>query len=256
MENVLSKIVLGAVVIILLGSFLMPIIEDSLDYPVDYDNEDGQKEFVLTDTFSLSTGTVNDADLSTLTPDFGLVVTDKFIAIAYSGGSSWGAWSYLTADGQNLQGSLTVVDGAYTINSTNPVSGTIEWALIPAINGTYSFYGSGASFVATMSDTVYSVATSSANYGVTSGSISDQTTAFKRVSGESVPTYVAELTYSAIEDTNAFRVEGKTSDNVAYVIAPVDVVVMEEFNGSALLFAIPVILILAVLMAFVTRIKW
>lgn len=257
MENKISLVITAVVAIIMIGALLMPIINDAGSHNVSYTNEEGQKEFVLSDSFTLSGGLVNDVSLGTLTPDFGLVVSDQFVAVAYGSGSEWGLWSYLTKDGQNVQGSLTVTDGEYTINSATPISGTLEWALIPAVNGTHSFYNTGTSFVATLNDTVYTVANSSANYGVTFGSIADQTTAFKVVSGESTPSYVAELVYSAIDDTNAFEVEGRTSDNAAFVIAPIDVTYSAELNDSAsgLLYAIPVLLIVGLLVMFVARIR-
>lgn len=250
--------------IIIVGSVLVPIIQTSQTATVDYTNDPATKRLEYVTSFYADTGTLNDSDLSEFSTSINplVIITSDFIAVSYSTDSSWGRW---TALGYNSDTSsnfkldspiITVEDLNYTItNVGNTVThtGTLEWALIPDNDGSMYVINSttNTARVAIDADDIITASWGGSSYGVTIGSLTDQTTLFKITNNEVVSDYVTTIQYTVNEGGYSANVSSKTSDNVQYVIVPVVAEYKDNIPGVSILNAIPVIVIVSLLFAAV-----
>lgn len=261
-----NKIIAGLiglfVCVLMVGSALVPIIQNSQTVTVDYTNDPATKRLEYATSFYAATGAVNDSDLSefptSITPL--VIITSDFVAISYSSASSWGPWTVLgynsdTSENYKVESSIiTVEDLDYTItNVGNTVThtGTLEWALIPDNDGSMYVINSttNTARVDIDADDIITASWGGSSYGVTTGSLTDQTTLFKITSNEVVSDYVTTIQYTVNEDGYYANVSSKTSDNVQYVIVPVVAEYKENISGVSILNAIPVVVIISLLLA-------
>lgn len=256
-KKIISVIFVVSVAIIVIGGLMMPIINDT-DHSVKYHNEPDGLRFDKADTFTATTGYINDVGLDAFGSGPVVLFTDKFVGVAHKG-TEWGVWTFFPDTGVGrITGSLSVTAGEYTITPTTgtATTGQITMALIPSINGAYGLIGTGNYRVVASSE-IYTVGYASSNYGVSVGTYDNQTTVFKVVDAAPVEGFDVELQYSVVKDTTAYDLEGKDVTDTMYVIAPLDVTYSQSLGAAAegLIFAIPIILICALLVAVVAAFR-
>lgn len=267
----IPTLIIGIVVaIIVVASVLVPAINDASWKETTAQNDTGYFRMEWSKDFDLTTGYINETALTDIegTDDtMAIVLTDKFIAIAYASGGTFQAWSVMTptvSGGQTTVSTVTSVEvdgGAYTITANDEAleTGTITWGLIMDDEGSMIRVGSVSdSAKVNTSSIIVSYATTSSDYGVSYGTLNSNVQCFKCISRAVDTTFTPVIVSSAITDTTAYSITNKTSGaNPQYTIAPYECVYSEKRTDGyiPILAAIPLMVIAAILLAAVSLIR-
>lgn len=255
------------VVLILTLTILVPIIDTTSERQITVTNEVTDKRFDQVDSFTADTGAINGESITLPTSLTPLVIfTDKFVLVAYANGGAWEQWTYLGLDKNNEKKVVdspivTVEDLHYIVTNSSDAeiaSGTLEFAFIPSENGSYYMINSGYGTVADDSISIYTVAYGGSNYGVTYGTLETQVTKFRISDSTYVPSYSAELTYYPNNEQDSSQIYSKTTDNLQFVIIPVDATFNAKWDTPALtlVYTIPIFVLIGVLGAVIVSKKY
>lgn len=229
----ITSIIIGIVVVM---AVMIPIIDSSTKEQTVITNTDTYCYYDKVDSFTLTNGYLNDTLLADIVGSqplgYGLVVTDKFVAINYKSNDAFTLWSVLTDTGLNRQVNVTVENYAYTLTavSDNSVvdSGVLEFAYIPSVTGDFGIIGDNA-FTLNKSDNIVFVTNGSSDFGVSVGTVNNMNTIFKYQGGSEVTDFVPTINYVLSDDSNGIEISRTTG---ASIIAPIDSIVTVQSEGT------------------------
>lgn len=228
----IASVIIGIVVI---TTVMIPVVNSASQINVTYNNDEYVATFDKLDTFTLSSGAINDMQVATILESmeiaYGLVVTDCFIAVVYlnSGGTYYGNWNVFLKNGSMDQYNVSVVNNAYSIIniSTEDVieTGTLTYAYVLSVGGEYGLID--GSFRLNESSEIVYFTKSGADHGVSYGTVNNMTTSFKYVNSETVEDFIPTINYTVVPRSHAIEVSSNET-----IIAPISSSYIEYGEGA------------------------
>lgn len=276
MKNIINMVLLATVGIILLGSFMVPVIDDSTTLQEkEMHKNTGTYYFKSMDTatIELTLGTENWAvevnGDAVEVGDYGVIVMSDTLAVSTGNQGEIFAFDptnnkFIAGGSEQGTATITIGSGSYTVSTGgNDITGTITNAIVASdsTNGDYIMASAG-----TVNKESKGIAyVGGILWGSEQGNvaINDFTTGTANYSLKTITDFTvtssadAEYTWEVVSngngsyDVSAFAdADDGTLNTLTYI--PVSYYTMEDTEGLTLLKVIPVIIIIAILLAAVS----